>query len=150
MLVCIYIRVLDKNDFLQELQWSETLQTLTDEILIECVYCMSPNVCVFLFCYVYVRVCAHVCVFACVCVCVCVLCKSLEFMLVNRRYHCSCSTMKSILLTYAVGSLYIIEYRSVPAPIARIYLLFTLLLAVDLELISLTSQSGCAQCEGGW
>ena len=68
MLVCIYILVIDKNDFLQELQCSETLQTLTDEILIECVYCMSPNVCVcvcVLFYFVYVRVCTRVCV--CVC-----------------------------------------------------------------------------------
>ena len=82
MLICIYILVIDKNDFLQELQWPETLQTLTDEILIECVCCMSPNVCVFvLFCFVYVRVCARVCVF------VCVLCKSLELMLINRIYH---------------------------------------------------------------
>ena len=115
MLICIYFLVIDKNDFLQELQWSETLQTLADEILIECVYCMSPNVCVFiLFCFVYVRVCARVCV------CVCVLCKSLEFLLINRRYHCPCLTMNSILLTYAVGSLYIIEYCSAHAPIARI------------------------------
>ena len=68
----------------------------------------------------------------------------------NRRYHCPCSTMNSILLTCAVGSLYIIEYRSPHAPIARIYLLFTLLSAVDLELFSLLPQSGCAQCEGGW
>ena len=89
-------------------------------------------------------------VFVLFCVYVCVLCKSLEFMLINRRNHYPCSTMNSILLTYAVGSLYIIEYRSAHAPIARIYLLFTLLLTVDLELISLPPQSGCAQCEGGW
>ena len=58
--------------------------------------------------------------------------------------------MNFILLTCAVGSLYIIEYRSAHAPIARIDLLFTLLLAVDLELISLPPQSGCAQYEWGW
>ena len=58
--------------------------------------------------------------------------------------------MNFILLTYAVGSLYIIEYCSAHAPIARIYLLLTLLLAVGLALISLPPQSGCAQCEGGW
>ena len=106
---------------------------------------MRPNlcVCVCVFCIVYVRVCAHVCVF------VCVLCKSLEFMLINCRHHCLCSTMNFILLTCAVGSLYIIEYCSAHAPIARIDLLFTLLLAVDLELISLPPQSGCAQCEVG-
>ena len=141
MLFCIYILVIDKNDFLQELQWSETLQTLTDEILIECVYCMSTNVCVFVVC---MCVCAQGCVF------VCVLCKSLEFMLINRRYHCPCSTMNSIQMTYAVGSLYIIEYCSAHAPIARKYLLLTLLLAVDLELISLPPQNECAQCEGDW
>ena len=100
-------------------------------------------VCVFLFCFVYVRVCTRVCV------CVFVLCKSLEFMLINRRYDFPCSTMNSILLTYAVGSLYIIVCCSAHAPIARIYLLFTLLLAVDLELISLPPQSGWVQCEGG-
>ena len=58
--------------------------------------------------------------------------------------------MNFILLTCAVGSLYIIEYCSAHAPIARIDLLFTLLLAVDLELISLPPQSGCAQCEWVW
>ena len=145
MLVCIYILVIDKNDFLEELQWSETLQTLADEILIECVsICMSPNVCVCVCFVLCMCMCARMCVF------VCVLCESLEFMLINRIYHCPCSTMNFILLTYAVGSLYIIEYRSAHAPIARIYLLFKLLLTVDLELISLPPQSGCAQCEGGW
>ena len=65
MLVCIYILVID-NDFLQELHWSETLQTLADEILIECVHCMNPNVCV-CFCFVSFCVCAGVRVCACVC-----------------------------------------------------------------------------------
>ena len=65
MLVCIYILVIDKNDFLQELQWSEALQTLADETLIECVYCMSPYVC---FCFV---LCMCGCARVCVCLCVC-------------------------------------------------------------------------------
>ena len=66
MLVCIYFLVIDKNDFLQELQWSETLETLTDEIVIECVVLYeSKCVCVSVF-----RVCVWVCVRAYVCACV--------------------------------------------------------------------------------
>ena len=95
-----------------------------------CVFCLV------FFCFVLFCVCA--CVRACVC---CVKAWSLSLTLLNNAFYptgvCSRFTVYNRILQCA-------------CPNSSHYLLFTLLLAVHLELISLPPQSGCAQCKGGW